>query len=68
MIKHACRPPPALACAPMSSDHQPIYNEDANQWAWTCEVGVEKEVVGPFTSVQVTKQQGVHSVWVASVS
>eukprot|EP00752_Nemacystus_decipiens_P007539 g6737.t2 len=28
-----------------------IYNEDANQWTWTAEVGVEREVLGPFHSV-----------------
>eukprot|EP00752_Nemacystus_decipiens_P016320 g14595.t1 len=28
-----------------------IYNEDANRWAWTAEVGVEREVLGPFKSI-----------------
>lgn len=32
---------------------QSIYNEDANQWSWTPEVGVEREVLGPFRSIEV---------------
>lgn len=32
---------------------QPIYNEDANQWSWSPEVGVEREVLGPFGSIEV---------------
>lgn len=32
---------------------QSIFNEDANQWLWTAEVGVEMEVLGPFDSVAV---------------
>jgi hypothetical protein len=29
-----------------------IYNEDANQWNWTPDVGVDPEVVGPYDSVE----------------
>ena len=44
-----------LSTYPMAflPNDQSIYNEDANQWSWTPEVGVEREVVGPFRSIEV---------------
>lgn len=40
-----------MAVMMIMGQHQSIYNEDANQWAWTPEVGIEMEVLGPFESV-----------------
>lgn len=42
---------------------QSIYNEDANQWTWTAEVGVEMEVLGPFGSVIVSAVCGCVPAW-----
>lgn len=39
------------------TDRQSIYNEDANQWTWTPEVGVEREVLGPFDTIQVREEK-----------
>lgn len=51
--------PTARPTAPSSMySVQSIYNEDANQWTWTAEVGVEMEVLGPFASVMVSAYAG----------
>lgn len=46
---------------------QSIYNEDANQWTWTPEVGVEKEVLGPFDTVQVWVEKGIDTSMLARI-
>lgn len=47
---------------------QSIYNEDANQWTWTPDVGVEKEVLGPFDTVQVWVKNGIGTSMLAHIS